>query len=379
MICRSQQKALVGLVVFLMTFLFGFIRIANFGFFEDFPSQMLTLSISLAAATLTMISIVTALPLSQANRRIRNKSRLLRGYVSRLRDRIATRFARRRDMYGRELTASEANSAIELNQKAIEQIEQELLRTNPLSYNIREGLSASCVLICSSVSSAIGVYQETEPDLTMLFTLLTYSLFSMGLALFSTYLFNILQDIREIQRVSRSVARVWGRLRVYQIVADTRRLVFDPDQNEDALVRVDVGNLRMLRLLVEFEGRVVNGFFDAYMTLSNETTISIWVPDRNTFLSEFGHEHGLRLVYLEPDYYTGMLQGVCTFEDTKLLLEYPLRTLHRPRRRRFGVVTLSHPWYEIPEDLAIRRISLRVYEDPLYFPEEEEDSLRAWT
>lgn len=116
-----------------------------------------------------------------------------------------------------------------------------------------------------------------------------------------------------------------------------------------------------LEIVVAYEGKATNGFFDTRVEFSNHTYV--YVPDRNTFLCSFRfgwtRDHRPIMMLEELPFETGIIQGRCSFDDTQSTLVFGMRP--NPRNNQDIGFFLNG-------EVRPVRLVIGIYEDPAFLP-----------
>jgi len=122
---------------------------------------------------------------------------------------------------------------------------------------------------------------------------------------------------------------------------------------------------RKIEIEVECKGNIRNGFLDAVVKYTNGSFS--FIPDSNTYLSDFVFTMGFRLTLLEGGKYdTGVLQ--LKNQEQILPFEIILRSGEKPKFQPWRFPGQSFEHCSPPENFIVDFIEVGLYEDPAFKP-----------
>jgi len=157
-----------------------------------------------------------------------------------------------------------------------------------------------------------------------------------------------------------------GKLTLLSIKVDDEKCHFEEKGNEVFFTCTEKPN--RLELKVRFEGEVRNGFLDAFVKYTND--LFTYIPDSNTYLSDFGFTNCYRLTILEGKKFdTGILQTI----DKPLELSFDIVLLTESNTLIAagivdGQMKQIYKNCSVPKDFVVDFIDVRLYEDPSFKP-----------
>ena len=304
-------------------------------------NTMAEISIALSAVILTLVGVVTSILTSKENQKRLEFSANLSASSNKLEIKLATNPDR---------------SFIEVYNKSKEKINTLLENMKPLNYS--DGIWGILSFVFFLVSSLFVIW---DYSLKWIFTS-----FLIGASFLGGYLLYYIEECFKIDKRSNLPKKERGTFQLQSLKVNGTLLHFD-------ITGTDVSfncseQLKRLELKMKFEGKVRNGFLDAFVKYSSG--LYSWIPDSNTFLSDFGFTESCRFTRIESDSLnTGLLQ---TMDDSiELTFDIVLRSENTDRITKGSlgknIVTVNRQC-NIPQDLIVDFIDVRLYEDPLFIP-----------
>lgn len=161
-----------------------------------------------------------------------------------------------------------------------------------------------------------------------------------------------------------------GKLTLQRVKINGEPVHFRNENSDKATKFVNfTQKIERLEFKIRFEGHVRNGFLHATVKYTNGRVS--YIPDSNTYLSNFGFVDDYTLTPLEKEFDTGVLQGNGPVD---LLFDLVLRsrkeTDENPVIARGFIDRLGgkniYRYCSIPEDFLVDSIEIRVLEDPFF-------------
>ena len=333
------------------TIFIGILLICGLGFLSYFfnikpsiaydPSVWIEMSVALGAAILTLVGIFTSILTSNENKRREELVEIINKIIVRIDDKLKTipdrSFHQHYIRYKTEL-----NSLIEL--------------FSPLKYS--KGLLG------------LGSFYFFLLDVILILFNYQYNViffgFIVGIAFLVGYLAYCMAEFVNIDKMNE-VPTINGNVQLLNINVVGDDIHFNSsDGGKTFLIKTTVA-FKNIIIKTHFKGKVRNGFLHATVFYNNNTVS--YIPDRNTFLMDFGFINDNQLaVYAGED--TGAMQNDI---DTDLSMNIKLRGEKNPTTK-IGTMPFGSLYFDvyknctIPDIIKVTSIEIRVYEDPMYKP-----------
>ena len=191
--------------------------------------------------------------------------------------------------------------------------------------------------------------------------------FLVGINLLGGYVIYIAEEFVTMDKVS-SPKKKKGELTLQDVRINGVHREFEQGKKE---LWFTVGNkVEKMEFKLRFKGNVRNGFLHATVYHSNGIA---YVPDRNTYLANFGFRDDFGLTLIE-EFDTGVLylSEKRDFHFELLLRSKKESEENPPIAKKVPVGMLGekdlYKHCSIPENISVNSIELRMWEDPLYKP-----------
>lgn len=306
---------------------------------ED-PDSLSPLSRALVTGVIALIGLQQSLFFSRDQMRLHVKKRTLSSFVERASD-----WARRP----------------ELDETLIGMYERAIYLWTRDMYEVDISTNILYLYLIDFLTFVVAFVSSHSPELSRIkiafFSIGTLWLpivtFYIGLSLLIVLLFThigILRYSRSVLIPKKGKGEVW-----------IRRINQRSFLERQETLEYDVGEEESLEISVSFSGKTTNGFFDARVEFSDGNYV--YAPDRNTFLSNFrfGRDQYERPILMleELPFETGVVQGKCSFENTRSVLTFRLRPTPQNDRE------VS---YFLDESTRVERLVVSLFEDPAFLP-----------
>jgi len=305
------------------------------------PDNWAQMSISVGASILTLVGIITSIVMSNENNRRVEFNGNLNAFLKKTEE-------KERINPDRSLTGVYGNSRRKI---------QAIIDTmSPLRYaESIMGLLSFFLFLASSLSAVLGHPFK-----------LTLGTFLFGVALLTGYVLYVVEEFAKIDRFSSPLKKK-GKLSLLAVRVNGTAQHFEGEENE---FEISFNHpIERMEFRVRFEGNIRNGFLHATVRFRNGSVS--FIPDSNTYLSNFGFINDFQLTLLEKDLDTGVLQGS---EPLDLSFDLVLRSergseenplIARGLIERLGEMEV-YKYCSIPEDILVDFVEIRVYEDPFF-------------
>lgn len=195
---------------------------------------------------------------------------------------------------------------------------------------------------------------------------LTLGSFLIGLDLLSGYVLYVAEEFVKMDRLSSSRKKKGELTLLATRVNDV--LYSIPVSDKKGAIAASRA-IERLEFKVRFRGNVRNGFLHATVRYSNGNVS--YIPDANTFLCPFGFADDFRLVLLDRELNTGILQSKEPIDSSfELILRSRKNSEINPLLAITSIDRLGmqqiYKQCSIRNDFRVESIELRMWEDPFY-------------
>jgi hypothetical protein len=305
------------------------------------PDSWAQMSISVGAAALTVVAIIASIVVSNEN----NKRAEMTDSLTIISNKIEEKKRLNPDRSLDNIYDSSKNA-----------IDDAIARFSPMKYFVSLiGFMSFIVLLWSAFSAIFG-YSFAWILASFLF----------GVYLLLGYVLYVVDEFLIMDRLSSSAKRK-GELTMLAMKING---VLHKPAIKDKKGTIKANQLiERVEFKLRFNGNVKNGFLHATVKYVDGNVS--YIPDANTFLCLFGFANDFRLVLLEKDLDTGVLQMKGSID---LSFELILRSRKRSEINpligtgfidRLGMQEI-YKQCSIENDVRIAAIELRMYEDPFY-------------
>lgn len=334
---RKHHHVILVLVIVVILYIVPFKHeiTAKYGFIN-----WAEMSISIGAAILTLVGIITSIVISNENTKRGGFSDDLTFVMNKTMEKTRYNPDRRlSDVY---------NNSERIMREVIED-------RSPLEYSDGNiGILSFFFFLVSALLALENVFFKW-----------IYGSFLIGVALLVGYVVYCILTFKKIDEFSR-LPDIEGTLTLLSVRINGEALPFDIESREPEIRIPPI--IRRMEFGLRFEGKKRNGFFHSVIRYTNGQ--STHIPEPNTYLGDTVFADG-RILVISPDKRldTGILQNngpvEIIFELCRDLTENPqIRELVIPRLGERG--TRVHGYCSIPNDFQIESIELRIFEDPLF-------------
>lgn len=310
-------------------------------------NSWISMSIALGASVLTVVSILTSVLTSAENdRRAEFRDTL---------NEILKRLEAKAPIYEQN-----DRSLIPLYANSRQTIAQLIEQRSPLRYS--EGIIGFASFFMFLISVFLVIFGWS-------FSWIVGS-FLFGVGFLIIYLFYCINEFLSMDRFS-SIPKVKGSLELLSITLNGEKVAMNPDSTNKVFHIPLTRETKKIGFKVRFMGEVRNGFLHAVVRYQNG--LESHIPDRNTYLIDFGFIDNYRLTLLER-LDTGIIQKIESFE-----LQFDVVVRSTPESVENPVIVKQIPisilgnrdvyrYCSVPDDYVIESIKLRIWEDPHYQP-----------
>jgi len=301
------------------------------------PDAWAEISIALGASILALVGIVTSILTSRENDRRTEISDLLSELSIKFRDK------------------SKPENLTEVYNGFQEKIKSRLQEMQPLRYSDGVvGIFSFVFFVTSALTAIWG-----SPFKWIIGT------FLVGLAFLLGYITYYMEQCVSIDKISK-IAEPKGELKLLSLNVDGDACSFERKEKDVFFsLRQEP---KKIELEVEYKGNARNGFLDALVKYTNGSFS--FIPDSNTYLSDFVFTMGHRLTLLEGGKFdTGVLQ--LKDQQQKLPFEIILRSEEKPKLRSLRdprIFTELTEHCSPPENFIVDFVEVGLYEDPSFRP-----------
>ena len=308
------------------------------------PDNWATISIAIGATILTLVGIITSILVSnENNRRVEFIANL-----SLISNKIEQKAGTNPD-----------KSLNEIYSNSIEKLRALVEGLAPLKYS--EGLIGIFSFFFFLISALLAIFGYQFK--------FVIGNFVVGTVLLIGYVIYIIEEFIKID-VSSSLPKKNGKLTLLAIKLNGEPWQFENKNENEVSIKLNQ-IINRIEFKVRFEGEVRNAFLHATVRYANG--LVSYIPDANTYLSNFGFINDFRLGLLESVFDTGTLQSD---KQVDLSLDLVLRsekgTAQNPVIAKGFIERLGekdiYKYCSIPEDFHIDSIEIRIWEDPFFKP-----------
>lgn len=188
--------------------------------------------------------------------------------------------------------------------------------------------------------------------------------FAVGIILLVGYINYVIEEFLKIDS-SSALPKKKGELTLLTLKINGNNQYFEMKSKETSIKLTE--KIRRMEFRVGFVGNVRNGFLHTSIRYTNGA--SSYIPDSNTFLSNFGFTDGYILTLYDRRLDTGLLQSD---EPIELAMDVCRDLNENPFQEDVPVEGLGrrkvYRYCSIPLNFQEDRIEIRVYEDPFFKP-----------
>ncbi len=305
------------------------------------PDAWAQMSISVGASALTIVAIITSIVVSNEN----NKRVEMTDCLAVMSNRIEEKKRLNPD-----------RSLDDIYDASKQRIDEAITMFSPIKYSLSTiGFLSFFNLLLSAVFAIEGFTFK-----------LTLGSFFIGIILLCGYVVYVGEEFSIMDRLSSS------RKKKGQLTLLANKVNGVPHQVALSGKKATISSNRQIERIefkVRFSGNAKNGFLHA--TVSYANGLVSYIPDASTYLGAFGFANDFRLVLLEKESDTGILQMKGTIDlSFELVLRSRKQSEINPLIQETFIERLGkqeiYRHCSIGSDFRIKTIELRIYEDPFY-------------